>query len=47
MILEEKLITLRKSKGLSQDDLANKLDVSRQAVYKWEAGQATPEISKL
>lgn len=47
MILEEKLITLRKSKGLSQDDLANKLDVTRQAVYKWEAGQATPDINKL
>ena len=47
MILEEKLITLRKSKGLSQDDLANKLDVTRQAVYKWEAGQAIPDISKL
>lgn len=47
MILEEKLITLRKSLGLSQEDLANKLDVSRQAVYKWEAGQAIPDISKL
>lgn len=47
MILEEKLITLRKSQGLSQDDLANKLDISRQAVYKWETGQALPDISKL
>ncbi len=47
MILEEKLIVLRKSQGLSQEDLASKLDVSRQAVYKWETGQAVPEISKL
>ncbi len=47
MILEEKLITLRKSLGLSQEDLANKLDVSRQAVYKWEAGQSIPDVSKL
>ena len=47
MILEEKLIILRKSQGLSQEDLASKLDVSRQAVYKWETGQAVPEISKL
>ena len=47
MILEEKLVVLRKSLGLSQDDLASKLDVSRQAVYKWETGQAVPEISKL
>lgn len=47
MLLEEKLITLRKSQGLSQEDLAYKLDVSRQSVYKWESGQATPDISKL
>ena len=47
MILEEKLVVLRKSLGLSQDDLASKLDVSRQAVYKWETGQAVQEIRKL
>ncbi len=47
MILEEKLITLRKTLGLSQEELAYKLDVSRQSVYKWESGQATPDINKL
>ena len=47
MTLQEKLTTLRKQKGLSQDALADKLYVSRQAVYKWESGQATPDIDKL
>ena len=47
MTLQEKLTTLRKQKGLSQDALADKLYVSRQAVYKWEAGQTTPDIDKL
>lgn len=47
MTLQEKLTTLRKQKGLSQDALADKLDISRQAVYKWESGQATPDIDKL
>ena len=47
MILEEKLTVLRKQHGYSQEELADKLDVSRQAVYKWESGQAKPDISKL
>ncbi len=47
MTLQEKLITLRKQKGLSQDALADKLYVSRQAVYKWETGQSIPDIEKL
>ena len=47
MTLQEKLTTLRKQKGLSQDALADKLYVSRQAVYKWESGQTTPDIDKL
>ena len=32
---------------MSQEDLANKLDVSRQTVSKWEVGNATPEVEKL
>ncbi|MBR2341649.1 MAG: helix-turn-helix transcriptional regulator [Clostridia bacterium] len=47
MTLQEKLTTLRKQKGLSQDALADKLYVSRQAVYKWETGQSIPDIEKL
>jgi len=47
MSFNEKLQALRKEKGLTQEELAEKLDVSRQAVSKWEAGQAMPEIDKL
>ena len=38
MTLEEKIYTLRKKSGLSQDEMAQKLGVTRQAVYKWETG---------
>jgi transcriptional regulator with XRE-family HTH domain len=47
MNFNEKLQALRKEKGLTQEELAEKLDVSRQAVSKWEAGQAMPEIDNL
>lgn len=47
MNLSTKLTQLRKAKGLSQDDLAEKLNLSRQAVYKWETGQSTPDIDNL
>lgn len=47
MKFHEKLQTLRKEKGLSQEQLAETLDVSRQAVSKWESGQSYPEIEKL
>jgi len=43
----EKLFELRKVKGLSQEELAEKVDVSRQTVSKWEMGQSTPEMEKL
>ena len=36
--MAEKLIALRKSRGWSQEDLAEQLDVSRQSVSKWESG---------
>jgi len=42
-----KLQTLRKEKGMSQENLAELLGVSRQSVSKWEAGQSYPEIEKL
>ena len=47
MIFSEKLQLLRRSKGLTQEALAQALSVSRQAVAKWEAGQAFPDISNL
>lgn len=47
MIFSEKLQLLRKSKGQTQENLAEKLDVSRQAVAKWESGQAYPDIGNL
>ena len=47
MIFSEKLQLIRKNKGLTQEELAEKLDISRQAVAKWESGQAYPDISNL
>lgn len=43
----EKLQMIRKSNNLSQEQLADKLNISRQAVSKWESGQGYPEIDKL
>lgn len=43
----EKLIRLRKIKGLTQDEFAAVVGVSRQAVYKWESGKSYPEVQKL
>ena len=43
----EKLRLLRKERGLSQEQLAELLDVSRQSVSKWESSQTLPEINKL
>ncbi|MCI8693361.1 MAG: helix-turn-helix transcriptional regulator [Lachnospiraceae bacterium] len=47
MILAEKIMVLRKKKGWSQEDLAGKLDVSRQSVSKWESGASVPDIDKI
>ncbi|MBU5431038.1 helix-turn-helix domain-containing protein [Kineothrix sp. MSJ-39] len=47
MNFSQKLQLLRKNKGCTQDELAGKLDVSRQAVAKWESGQVYPDISNL
>lgn len=47
MNFSEKLLTLRKANNLTQEQLAKKLDVSRQSVSKWESGQATPELEKI
>ena len=47
MTFKEKLVILRKARGLTQDDFASAVGVSRQAVYKWESGQSYPEVPKL
>lgn len=47
MALPEKLYDLRKKSGLSQEQLAERLGVSRQSVSKWESGRSVPEGDKL
>ena len=42
-----KLYELRKEKGLSQEELASHLEVTRQTVSKWELGESTPDLDKL
>ena len=47
MNISERIIALRKEKNISQGDLAKKLNVSRQAVSKWEQGLSSPDTAKL
>ncbi|MDO4187452.1 MAG: helix-turn-helix transcriptional regulator [Lachnospiraceae bacterium] len=47
MILADKIINERKKNGWSQEELAERLAVSRQAVSKWESAQATPDLQKI
>ena len=47
MKFNENLIELRKSKGLSQDELGNALGVSRQTISKWELAQSYPDFQRL
>lgn len=47
MTFTEKLIRLRKREGLSQEELAQYLDVSRQAISRWEQGTAMPDAGNL
>lgn len=47
MTFAEKLIELRKSRGWSQEELGDKLGVTRQTVSKWELGSTTPEMEKI
>ena len=47
MILADKIIELRKKAGMSQDELAEQMDVSRQSVSKWEGAQSVPDLSKI
>lgn len=47
MEFSKKLYALRKKNGLSQEELANKLNVTRQTISKWELGESAPEMEKL
>ena len=47
MEFEKKLFELRKQKGISQEELADKLNISRQTLSKWELGNSTPDMEKL
>lgn len=47
MILADKVIMLRKQNGWSQEELAERLNVSRQSVSKWESGAAIPDLDKI
>ena len=47
MNMADRIQTLRKSKGISQEELADKIGVSRQAVSKWESEQSSPDIEKI
>ena len=47
MILADKIIDLRKKAGWSQEELADKLGVSRQSVSKWEGAQSIPDMNKI
>lgn len=47
MTIADRIQSLRKSKGMSQEQLADAVGVSRQAVSKWESEQATPDLEKV
>ncbi len=47
MKLNEKLMKIRKEKGLSQEEFGNEINVSRQAVSKWETGETKPDVEKI
>ena len=47
MILADKIIKLRRQSGFSQEELAARLNVSRQSVSKWESGTSIPDLNKI
>ena len=46
-MIHERIYTLRRQRGFSQEQLAEKIGVSRQTVSKWESGASVPELEKL
>lgn len=47
MTIADRIQSLRKAKGMSQEELADKVGVSRQSVSKWESEQAAPDLDKI
>lgn len=47
MIFADKLVRLRKKSGMSQEELAERMNVSRQSVSKWESAQSVPDLEKI
>ena len=47
MTLAEKITLLRRQRGWSQEDLAERMGVSRQSVSKWESAQSIPDINRI
>ena len=47
MIIADKIVSLRKRAGWSQEELAEKLGVTRQSVSKWEGAQSVPDMDKV
>ena len=47
MILADKIVSLRKKAGWSQEELAAQLNVTRQSVSKWEGAQSVPDLDKV
>lgn len=47
MNMADRIQYLRKTKGISQEELASELNISRQAISKWESGSSIPEREKL
>ncbi len=47
MTFGERLMDLRKSRGLSQEELGGMIDVTRQTVSKWERDESTPDLDRL
>lgn len=47
MTIADRIQTLRKAKGISQEELADRMGVSRQAVSKWESEQSSPDLDKV
>lgn len=47
IMLAERIQSLRRAKGISQEELADAIGVSRQAVSKWESGQNSPDVEKI
>jgi transcriptional regulator with XRE-family HTH domain len=47
MILADKIVNLRKKAGWSQEELAEKMGVSRQSISKWEGAQSVPDMNRI